>query len=150
MAHLISPTSNVGSLNHGESLAVDYREAGRLLGVSSRTVWALCHSGELAAISIGRSRRILHSELERYVANRLAAAQFAHTIKKRPRRRGIPAPKSLRTSSLYLSSAHASSKELRLIYEQPLLAPITLTRIVEIVVRRKKAWRTTRSKARNI
>lgn len=58
-----------------ESLAVDIREAARLMGVGSGTVAGMCRSGELPSIVIGpRHRRILRSSIQEFLSGRLAEA----------------------------------------------------------------------------
>lgn len=54
-------------------LAVNYVEAGRLLGVCSRVVWQLVKDHKLQATRIGRSVRIPISELEAFIARQVAA-----------------------------------------------------------------------------
>jgi excisionase family DNA binding protein len=43
-----------------------YAEAGRMTGLSERTVWQLVHDGVLKARRVGRSVRISKEELERF------------------------------------------------------------------------------------
>jgi excisionase family DNA binding protein len=55
--------------------ALTTEEAAEWLGTSRTTVWRLMGRGELRSIRVSaRCRRILISELERYVAERAAAA----------------------------------------------------------------------------
>lgn len=44
-----------------------YREAGKLLGVTERTVWTLVADGELPAVRFGRSVRIDPADLRAYI-----------------------------------------------------------------------------------
>ena len=44
--------------NDDTRLAYTMREVGNLIGLSERSVWALCSRGELRSIKIGRSVRI--------------------------------------------------------------------------------------------
>ena len=48
-------------------LAVNYLEAGQMLGVCERLIWQLVKDGELKAIRFGRAVRIPIAELERFV-----------------------------------------------------------------------------------
>jgi excisionase family DNA binding protein len=45
------------------------RHAAELLDCSENTVWNLLTRGELHGVKLGRSRRITHAELDRYVAS---------------------------------------------------------------------------------
>jgi excisionase family DNA binding protein len=57
----------------GMSLAVDYRNAGRLLGgVSARTVRRLVDDGELRSVPVGARRVIPRTELVAYLERWLA------------------------------------------------------------------------------
>lgn len=73
MVQSTSPAAIVGKTNRSVALAVDYREAGRLLGVSARTIWALVDAGELPAFRVGRAVRIEVEELHRFIARRTAS-----------------------------------------------------------------------------
>lgn len=44
-----------------------YREAGKLLGVTERTIWTLVDQGELPAVRFGRSVRIDPADLRAYI-----------------------------------------------------------------------------------
>lgn len=44
-----------------------YREAGKLLGVTDRTIWTLVDQGELPAVRFGRSVRIDPADLRAYI-----------------------------------------------------------------------------------
>ncbi len=56
----------------GVALAVDYQEAGRLLGGSSvSTVYRLVKSGRLRAVTVGTAKRVPRSELERFIRDQL-------------------------------------------------------------------------------
>jgi len=44
-----------------------YREVGKLLGVTQRTVWSLVDSGELPAVRFGGSVRIAPSDLHDFI-----------------------------------------------------------------------------------
>ncbi len=52
-----------------------YREAGKRLGVTERTVWSLVDRGELPAVRFGRSVRIDLADLRTFIdrAKQLAA-----------------------------------------------------------------------------
>ena len=64
----------------GVALALDYAEAGRLLGCSSRTIRRLVDAGHLRPIQVGPSSpRIPRSELERFVADQLDTPQTQET-----------------------------------------------------------------------
>ncbi len=52
----------------GVPLAVDYSEAGRLLGgVSVSSIYRLVKAGRLQSVRVGAARRIPRSELQRFV-----------------------------------------------------------------------------------
>lgn len=52
-----------------DRLAHSYEETGFLLDLSERSVFQLVRDGKLHAVTIGRrSRRILRSEIEKYLA----------------------------------------------------------------------------------
>jgi len=58
------------------SALVDYPEAQRFLGnVSRSTVKALVATGAIKSLTIGRRRLIPLSELERFIAERIAASK---------------------------------------------------------------------------
>lgn len=61
-------------VDHGQKLALTYRETGESLGVCERMVWQLVKDGKLRAIRIGRSVRIPASELARFVSETSDAA----------------------------------------------------------------------------
>ena len=65
-------TQRLGDLPAGERLLLTTEEAADLLGVGRTTVYALMKAGELRPVHIGRSCRLSHEELKRYV-NRLEA-----------------------------------------------------------------------------
>jgi len=44
-----------------------YRDAGKLLGVTERTVWELVNRGELPAVRFGRNVRIDPADLRAYI-----------------------------------------------------------------------------------
>ena len=44
-----------------------YDQAGKLLGVTGRTVWTLVHSGDLSAVRFRRSVRIDPVDLRRFI-----------------------------------------------------------------------------------
>lgn len=46
---------------------LNYREAGKLLGVTERTIWTLVDQGELPAVRFGRSVRIDPADLRNYI-----------------------------------------------------------------------------------
>lgn len=52
-----------------------YREAGKLLGVTERTIWTLVDQGELPAVRFGRSVRIDPSDLRAYIDRCKTAAK---------------------------------------------------------------------------
>jgi excisionase family DNA binding protein len=56
-----------------KTLAVNYDEAGKMLGVCSRTVWSLVNSHQISAFRCGRSVRIPVSELESFIARQVAS-----------------------------------------------------------------------------
>jgi excisionase family DNA binding protein len=58
---------------HGLKLALSITEVCEALGVSRPTVYRLMDSGQLATFTVGRRRLIQVSELERFVAERVAA-----------------------------------------------------------------------------
>jgi excisionase family DNA binding protein len=59
-----------------EPLAVGVNDAGRMLGVSRRTVWTLLRDGALPrSFSIGSRRLIPVEDLERFVQERAGAAR---------------------------------------------------------------------------
>jgi excisionase family DNA binding protein len=51
-------------------LLVDIHQASEMLGVSTRTVWALTSAGELPAVRIGRAVRYRVADLEEFCARR--------------------------------------------------------------------------------
>ena len=51
-------------------LAYTMREAGQQIGCCERLVWGFIKSGELKAARLGRSVRITHSELVRFLESR--------------------------------------------------------------------------------
>lgn len=55
-------------------------ETARRLGVSRQTVYELLNRGELASLTVGRSRRIPEAEVDRYVAARMAAERPASRL----------------------------------------------------------------------
>ena len=71
-----APSESAGDLDAGEdggvAIALDYAEAGRLIGVSASTVYRLVRDGKLHAVSVGAAKRIPRSELERFVDEQLA------------------------------------------------------------------------------
>lgn len=52
-----------------------YREAGKLLGVTERTIWTLVDRGELPAVRFGRSVRIDPADLRAYIDQCKTAAK---------------------------------------------------------------------------
>ena len=50
-----------------DSLTVDYKEAGKLLSVSARTVWQLVADGKLPHLKIGRRVLIARSALIAFI-----------------------------------------------------------------------------------
>jgi len=54
-----------------------YREAGKLLGVTDRTVYALVAAGDLPAVRFGRSVRIDPADLREYIDARKTASPGA-------------------------------------------------------------------------
>jgi len=50
-----------------EARLLTYREAGKILGVSERTVWQLVHDGKLPAVRFGRTVRIDPADLRRFI-----------------------------------------------------------------------------------
>lgn len=44
-----------------------YDQAGKILGVSGRTVWSLVDHGDLPAVRFGRSVRITPADLRRFI-----------------------------------------------------------------------------------
>lgn len=56
-------------------LAVDRREAGRLLGVSAGTIDNLRARGELASVKIGARRLYAVDDLKRYIESRKGVAE---------------------------------------------------------------------------
>jgi excisionase family DNA binding protein len=56
------------------SILLRPEEVARMLRVSRSAVYALLASGELQSFTIGRRRRIPRSELDKYVARRVAEA----------------------------------------------------------------------------
>ncbi len=70
------PSSSPPDLHPGEDagvpLAVDYQEAGRLLGgISVSSVYRMVRDGKLQAIRVGTAKRIPRTELERFVDEQL-------------------------------------------------------------------------------
>jgi excisionase family DNA binding protein len=51
-----------------ELLALTYQQASIVASLSERTIWGLVASGKLRAVRIGRSVRILRSELESFLS----------------------------------------------------------------------------------
>ncbi len=51
------------------------RDAARLLSIGEHGVWDLIAHGEIDSMMIGRSRRIPHEALERFVERRLASTE---------------------------------------------------------------------------
>jgi len=58
--------ADLGNPNHLERL-LTYREAGKLLGVTERTIWTLVDQGSLPAVRFGRSVRIDPADLRRFI-----------------------------------------------------------------------------------
>lgn len=56
-----------------QPLAVDEREAARLLGISQRTLWGLADAGKVRAVKIGTRKLYPVSELQRYLQAQLDA-----------------------------------------------------------------------------
>lgn len=54
-----------------QTILVNEKEAGRLLGVSDRTVWQLRKDGKLRAVKIGAAVRYARSELDRFVQDQM-------------------------------------------------------------------------------
>ena len=54
--------------------AVSINEACEALGVSRTTMWRLLTAGELGSFHVGRRRLIAVDELDRFIAERQAAA----------------------------------------------------------------------------
>ena len=46
---------------------LSYEQAGKLLGVTGRTVWALVHRGDLLAVRFGHSVRIDPADLRAFI-----------------------------------------------------------------------------------
>ena len=67
-------------------------EAATRLRISTRMVYALMQDGSIAAIKIGRARRIDEAELERYIAS-------CQSTSTRKRRAGAGSSKPLSTAS---------------------------------------------------
>jgi hypothetical protein len=53
-----------------EKLAYTMREAGRAIGCCERLIWGFIKSGDLKAVKLGRSVRITHVELVRFLESR--------------------------------------------------------------------------------
>ena len=51
-------TPKISSALNDTRLAYTMREVGNLIGLSERSVWALCSRGELRSVKLGRSVRI--------------------------------------------------------------------------------------------
>ena len=51
-----------------DKLLYSVKHAAELLDMSESTVWNLLRDGKLTGVKAGRSRRIAHAELERYIA----------------------------------------------------------------------------------
>jgi excisionase family DNA binding protein len=58
---------------HRAPLAVDFPEAGRMLGLCLSTIYKLVRRGELTAFHTGRAHRVTTKSIEAYVARQLAA-----------------------------------------------------------------------------
>lgn len=58
----------LGGLPAGERLLLTTEEAADVLRVGRTTVYALIKAGELRPVHIGRSCRLSHAELKRYVS----------------------------------------------------------------------------------
>ncbi|MDP9369517.1 MAG: helix-turn-helix domain-containing protein [Chloroflexota bacterium] len=56
----------------GERLLLRDVEAAERLSLSRATVWKLMASGELRSVHVGRARRIVAADLDRWLAQRLA------------------------------------------------------------------------------
>lgn len=78
-------SSKPASVDDATEIAVTYKRAGELIGVSARTIWSLCDSGELKVISIGVSRRVLRASIDAYIA-KLAASTDAPKLTRKPKR----------------------------------------------------------------
>ena len=72
------PSKSLADIDPGDDagvpLAVDYSEAGRLLGVSPSSIYRLVRDGKLRAVTVGAAKRVPRAELERYIADQLASS----------------------------------------------------------------------------
>lgn len=59
-----------------------YREAGKLLGVTERTIWTLVTEGELPRVRFGRSVRIDPADLRAYIDRCKTPAPGARTARR--------------------------------------------------------------------
>lgn len=55
-----------------------YREAGKLLGVTERTLWTLVDQGALPAVRFGRSVRIDPADLRRFIDRSKSSLSTEH------------------------------------------------------------------------
>lgn len=82
MVERVDPAEGTGarqfpeaSGGHGEPLLLRIREAAALCGLSPAKMAQLVSSGVMPSVTIGRSRRIVRADLERWIAERTAEAR---------------------------------------------------------------------------
>ena len=75
-------------------LAVPPAEAGRLLSLSTTTIYQLLRSGELNSFSDGKARRVLMTSIHDYVERRRGAGEWRTWQEARPPRRRRQAAKA--------------------------------------------------------
>ena len=68
---MMKPMTTTSSVGHspvdGAPALLTYEGAGRVLGVSPRTVWGLVRAGKLRAARFGRSVRIDRADLMKFI-----------------------------------------------------------------------------------
>lgn len=67
-------SAQIPAMEPDDALAVSYKFAGKLLGITDRMVFKLCQRGQLKAISIGRARRVLRSSIAEFLESQHKSA----------------------------------------------------------------------------
>jgi len=80
------PSDPVSKSTHGSAVPsierlLSYEQAGTLLGVTGRTVWAMVHRGDLLAVRFGHSVRIDPADLRSFI-DRSKCGRVPHTAQK--------------------------------------------------------------------
>lgn len=67
MTKSAATTSSVGQGSNGAAALLTYREVGKILNVTDRTVWQLVKDGKLQAVRFGRTVRIDPADLRAFI-----------------------------------------------------------------------------------